>query len=65
MSRLSRLKTATHGGVGLWAHDEIVKLRKQRDELLAFAEWVLSLKTGGMVEGKARAAVASVKGGAA
>ena len=35
MSRLSRLKTASHGDDGKWAYDEIVSLRKQRDELLA------------------------------
>jgi hypothetical protein len=31
-------------------------------ELLEFAEWVLSLKTGGMIEGRARAAIAKVTG---
>ena len=35
MSRLCRLKTASHGDDGKWAYDEIVSLRKQRDELLA------------------------------
>ena len=35
MSRLSRLKTASHGDDGKWAYNEIVSLRKQRDELLA------------------------------
>ena len=35
MSRLSRLKTASHGDDGKWAYDEIVSLRKQRDELLS------------------------------
>lgn len=43
MSRLCRLKTASHGDDGKWAYDEIVSLRKQRDELLAalehFATW--------------------------
>lgn len=31
-------------------------------DLLAFAEWVLSLKTGGLIEGKARAAIARATG---
>jgi hypothetical protein len=31
-------------------------------ELLEFAEWVLSLKTGGMIEGRARAALAKATG---
>ena len=35
MSRLCILKTASHGDDGKWAYDEIVTLRKQRDELLA------------------------------
>lgn len=35
MSRLCRLKTESHGDDGKWAYDEIVSLRKQRDELLA------------------------------
>jgi len=35
MSRLSRLKTASHGDDGKWVYDEIVSLRKQRDELLS------------------------------
>ena len=35
MSRLCRLKTASHGDDGKWAYDEIVSLRKQRDELLS------------------------------
>lgn len=35
MSRLCRLKTASHGDDGKWAYDEIVSLRKQREELLA------------------------------
>ena len=35
MSRLSRLKTASHGDDGKGAYDEIVSLRKQRDELLS------------------------------
>ena len=34
MSRLCRLKTASHGDDGKWAYNEIVSLRKQRDELL-------------------------------
>ena len=38
MSRLCRLKTASHGKDGRWAYDEIVSLRKQRDELLAATE---------------------------
>ena len=38
MSRLCRLKTASHGDDGQWAYDEIVSLRKQRDELLAAIE---------------------------
>lgn len=41
MSRLCRLKTKSHGDDGLWAYNEIVKLRKQRDELLAAAKLVL------------------------
>lgn len=40
MSRLSRLKSRSHGEDGKWAHDEIVRLRKQRDELLVkVAAW--------------------------
>ena len=35
MSRLCRLKTASHGDDGKWAYNEIVSLRKQRDELLS------------------------------
>ena len=35
MSHLCRLKTASHGDDGKWAYNEIVSLRKQRDELLA------------------------------
>ena len=38
MSRLCRLKTASHGDDGQWAHNEIVSLRKQRDELLEQVE---------------------------
>ena len=38
MSRLCRLKTASHGDDGKWAYNEIVSLRKQRDELLAVLE---------------------------
>ena len=38
MSRLCRLKTASHGDDGQWAYNEIVSLRKQRDELLAAIE---------------------------
>ena len=38
MSRLCRLKTASHGDDGQWAYDEIVSLRKQRDNLLAELE---------------------------
>jgi hypothetical protein len=38
MSRLCRLKTASHGDDGKWAYNEIVSLRKQRDELLAATE---------------------------
>ena len=38
MSRLCRLKTASHGDDGKWAYNEIVTLRKQRDELLAALE---------------------------
>ena len=38
MSRLCRLKTASHGDDGKWAYNEIVSLRKQRDELLAALE---------------------------
>ena len=40
MSRLCRLKTKSHGDDGLWAYNEIVKLRKQRDELLAAAKLI-------------------------
>lgn len=42
MSRLCRLKTKSHGDDGLWAYNEIVKLRKQRDALLAAAKIILS-----------------------
>lgn len=38
MSRLCRLKNKSHGEDGKWAYDEIVSLRKQRDELLAALE---------------------------
>ena len=38
MSRLCRLKTASHGDDGKWAYNEIVSLRKQRDELLEQVE---------------------------
>jgi hypothetical protein len=38
MSRLCRLKNKSHGEDGKWAYDEIVSLRKQRDELLAATE---------------------------
>ena len=38
MSRLCRLKTASHGDDGKWAYNEIVSLRKQRDELLSDIE---------------------------
>ena len=38
MSRLCRLKTASHGDEGKWAYNEIVSLRKQRDELLEQVE---------------------------
>lgn len=31
-------------------------------DLLEFAKWVLSLKTGGMIEGRARAAIAKATG---
>ena len=41
MSRLCRLKTKSHGDDGLWAYNEIVKLRKQRDKLLTAAKLVL------------------------
>ena len=53
MSRLCRLKTASHGDDGKWAYDEIVTLRKQRDDLLAALEaiepWIpkTSAKEGG------------------
>ena len=41
-------------------------LKDQRDALLDFAKWVAALKTGGLIEGKAKAAIAAVeaKGGA-
>ena len=39
MSRLCRLKTASHGDDGKWAYDEIVTLRKQRDELNRLCEF--------------------------
>ena len=39
MSRLCRLKTASHGDDGKWAYNEIVSLRKQRDDLLAALEF--------------------------
>ena len=38
MSRLCRLKTTSHGDDGQWAYNEIVSLRKQRDELLEQVE---------------------------
>jgi hypothetical protein len=38
MSRLCRLKTKSHGDDGQWAYNEIVSLRKQRDELLTALE---------------------------
>ena len=44
---------------------EAEKLNRVRDagpELLEFAQWVLSLKTGGMIEGKARAVIAKATG---
>ena len=31
-------------------------------QLLEFAEWVLSLKTGGLIEGRAREVIAKAKG---
>ena len=73
MSRLCRLKTASHGDDGKWAYNEIVSLRKQRDELLAALEkcrkelsaWMRDhgddLATQEAVA-DARAAIASVKG---
>ena len=39
MSRLCRLKTASHGDDGKGAYDEIVTLRKQRDELNRLCEF--------------------------
>ena len=39
MSRLCRLKTASHGDDGQWAYNEIVSLRKQRDELNRLCEF--------------------------
>ena len=61
MSRLCRLKTASHGDDGKWAYDEIVSLRKQRDELLAFAEEVR--RSGDTrLASMAIAAIAIVKG---
>lgn len=38
MSRLCRLKNASHGDDGKWAHEEIKRLRMQRDELLSELE---------------------------
>ena len=43
MSRLCRLKTASHGDDGKWAYNEIVSLRKQRDELLLVLEELIEL----------------------
>ena len=36
----------------------LLRLVEQRDELLDFAQYVLSMKTGGLLEGRARAAIA-------
>jgi hypothetical protein len=34
------------------------RLIEAAPDLLEFAQWVLSMKTGGMIEGRARAAIA-------
>ena len=63
MSRLCRLKTASHGDDGKWAYNEIVSLRKQRDELLAAMIHIQQVACSGSPElGIATAAIASVKG---
>ncbi len=46
MSRLCRLKTASHGDDGKWAYNEIVSLRKKYDELLAASRLVISNLNG-------------------
>lgn len=64
MSRLCRLKTASHGDDGQWAYDEIFSLRKQRDELLAALENTHNALKHFWPEGHvdAIAAIARVKG---
>ena len=70
MSRLCRLKTASHGDDGKWAYNEIVSLRKQRDELLSDIERTYKMllsepDTQGALfkaENILREALASVKG---
>lgn len=39
-----------------------VRLISAAPDLLEFAEWVLSLGTGGLIEGRARAAIAQARG---
>jgi hypothetical protein len=41
MSRLCRLKCNSHGEDGKWAYDEIVSLRKARDQLIEQFKTVL------------------------
>ena len=73
MSRLCRLKTASHGDDGKWAHGEIVSLRKQRDELMTALKKLTEVFanigiTSGLYDDEqdalksACAAIASVKG---
>ena len=60
MSRLCRLKTASHGDDGKWAYEEIVK---QRDELLAVLLEISQVACDMSPEKKfADDAIASVKG---
>ena len=63
MSRLCRLKTASHGDDGKWAYNEIVTLRKQRDELLAAMIHIQQVACSGSPElSIATDAIAGVKG---
>ena len=61
MSRLCRLKTASHGDDGKWAYDEIVSLRKQRDELLAAMNKLSGMKLNMVADGIVDKAIARAK----
>lgn len=50
MSRLCRLKTASHGEDGKWAYEEIIKMRQQRDDLMAALEDLIELCTPSFCE---------------